>query len=89
MITLKYTHNILTGEDIEGHLELGAPNDEYLSEAKEIIDALNTTNTPFSIEALSSIISKVWKKSFNLSDEELALRLPAIHRAAQRLMENL
>ena len=75
---------LLQQEDIEGFIEAGAANDEYLSEAEDIAAAIKygkQSDLYFIVE----VMSRVWKNSFNLDDEEMTLRLPAIQRIAREI----
>ncbi len=77
----------LRKEDIEGLLALGAPGDEYDSEAKEIFLALETLNQEQLTEAnIVGIIALAWAKSFNRSPQEIEQRLPAFQRIAMYLV---
>ena len=79
----------LRREDIEGFLETGAPEDEYASEAREI--ALSLTKIPINIryeDSIIEIMSNIWASNFDLSEQDITLRLPAIQRVARRLIQS-
>ena len=80
--------SILQAEDIEGLLELGAPKDEYSSEAAEIKCSLETLNPSDTTEdRISALVVSVWAKAFNLSGEEIEKRSPAFRRVARELLK--
>lgn len=87
-ISSKLIETILIDLDIEGLIELGAPNDEYGSEAQIISRALSTLlEKEVTQENISEVIAQVWRESFNLSSADLELRNSAIRIAAQTLLE--
>jgi hypothetical protein len=72
--------------DIEGFIADGAPADEYESEADELHAAI----THFAIadvtaERLVPIIEPIWRTSFQLDDDALAERRPAILGLAEQI----
>ena len=78
--------NILIQEDIEGFIEAGAPADEYQVEAAQIAAAISLlAEEEFREENILAIISLVWIKSFELSEGDVALRLPALRRVTQAI----
>lgn len=77
-------NNILQKLDIEGLIEAGAPVDEYASEAGLIAAALaELKQSTFHEQDVISLLCLVWAKSFNLSDDELKLRMPLMIEAAK------
>jgi len=80
------TKNILCEEDIEGLIKLGAPPDEYNSEAKEIEAAMSRLGDKRSEEQLVQVLEHVWKEFFDLSTEDIELRRDAFQRVARRIM---
>ncbi len=86
-ISLEDIENILREEDIEGLIETGAPQDEYSSEARTIGEAINEmSGEELSGDTLMSIISLIWSESFNLSEEDIALRLPSIRSTTNKIL---
>ena len=84
---LSNVHEILRAEDIEGLLALGAPADEYVSEAQQISAAI--AKLPVSErteESVAATIALIWAASFDLSPVELEKRVPAIRQTARRLI---
>lgn len=80
-------HTLLIQADIEGLIEVGAPTDEYDDEAAQIAAAVSLlSHEETTEETIVAIISLVWMKSFELSDEELTLRLPAIRAIAGKIV---
>jgi hypothetical protein len=67
--------NILNQYDIEGLLEIGAPNDEYESEAQDIASALNELEQNyFDAEHIFALIMDIWQKNFELAEDDLLKR---------------
>ena len=91
VIELFQIDEILRGEDIEGLLDLGAPRDEYSSEAKAIFSALVRLKDGDVTESiLCDLIAQIWIRSFGAFDEgELEKRSVAFHRVAQQLLSHL
>jgi hypothetical protein len=87
MIPISIIDNALRAEDVEGLLELGAPNDEYSHEAKTIASELEQlTPGTESEDGIAAVIAKVWAKSFELSDEDLDKRYSALRRVARQIL---
>jgi len=87
MITLDMIKRELRQEDIEGLIEMGAPDDEYDSEAQAFFDAVTDLSQDERTEMnLAAAVSLVWSRFFDLDPEELELRLPALKSAVQRLL---
>jgi len=84
MITPTLLIDLLRQEDIEGLIEMGAPSDEYDSEAEEVVTAL--AEESLTEEKIVSVISSVWSASFNLDDEDIEARLPAFRIVATALL---
>ncbi len=86
-ITLPNISTLLMQGDLEGLIEMGAPSDEYDEEAAQIAAAvLSLSHEEITEETIVAIISLVWIKSFELSDEALKLRLPAIRVIAEKIL---
>jgi len=86
---LDLINKLLRLEDIERLLSIGAPDDEYESEAKMIADRVvehQASGGEIATEEVASIIAGVWKEMFELSDDELLLRREAFHSIAARLI---
>lgn len=80
--------DILQAEDIEGLLDLGSPRDEYLHEAELIHSGLQAFGPNHLTQPhLRALIADVWKRSFNLSSEEIEKRLPAFERVARQIRQ--
>lgn len=83
--TTHQINELLVAEDIEGYIAFGAPMDEYSSEAAMIASAVSKLDhEQISEEILVAIIATAWA-TFELSPEELQLRLPGIRNVAQRI----
>ena len=78
--------NLLREEDIEGLVHLGAPADEYDSEASEIEAAMSRLGAKCSEEQVVQVLEEVWKGFFDLSAEDIGLRRDAFHRLARRIV---
>jgi hypothetical protein len=68
MTRLHLINELLRYEDIEGLLSMGAPDDEYESEAEKIADrvgeAEKKTNDEITREEVENIVATVWKEMF-------------------------
>jgi hypothetical protein len=86
-ITASSINAILVHEDIEGLIEVGAPIDEYESEAAQIAAAiLQLEKDQRSEENILAIISLLWMKSFDISAEDITLREPGFKRVARAIL---
>ena len=86
-ITFKNIAEALRSEDIEGLIELGAPSDEYDSEAREVASALaSLTKNQITEANILAIIALEWAKSFNRSAQEIQQRMPAFRKIAYRIL---
>jgi hypothetical protein len=80
-------NDLLIQEDVEGFIALGAPQDEYESEAALIAAAiLQLKENEQTEDAILSVIAIIWMNNFNLGDDEMQLRLPALQRVAQAIV---
>ena len=87
-ITLEKTKTAFKEEDIEGLIELGAPDDEYDSEAEQTLAAVRRLSDDERTKAnITSIIALIWAKSFNRGSEEIAERMPAFENVALKLLQ--
>jgi len=90
MTRLDLINELLRYEDIEGLLSMGAPDDEYESEAEMIADrvgeAEERTSEKISREEVENIVAAVWKEMFGLSDEHARRRKDAFAAVAARLV---
>ena len=83
---LSYINTLLIQEDIEGLIALGAPSDEYEAEARMIADAIAAlSREQFNEENIVAIIALAWA-TFELSPDELGLRLPHIRNVARHIV---
>lgn len=86
-ITASQVNALFQEEDIEGFIKLGAPADEYESEADVIATAINALPAEqWNKENITAIICTVWMQSFNLDKNEISLRLPFIANVAKKLL---
>lgn len=88
---LDLINEFLKFEDIEGLLSMGAPDDEYESEAEMIADRMGEAeekalNHRLTREEVENIVAAVWKQMFGLSDERARQRQEAFAAVAARLV---
>lgn len=88
-ITQAAIEQTLSTEDIEGLLGLGAPGDEYFSEAKSIMSALaGQDKRELTEDDVASVVRAVWIRSFGpFSDRDLDRRSPAFRQVAHRILK--
>ncbi len=91
MISTTKINAILQAEDPEGLLKLGAPSDEYASEAKRIDSHLKfQTGEILTADAVSAVIENVWQSSFGpFTEDDIAKRRPNLLRVAKRIVDEL
>ena len=90
MININKISNILANIDIEGFIEIGAPEDEYISEATVIqkkIDQL--TYNQLSYEIILNIVLGIWKDKFNLSASDMKIRQNFFESVAREIHKNI
>ncbi|MDX2095762.1 MAG: hypothetical protein SFW64_07495 [Alphaproteobacteria bacterium] len=81
-------NELLIQEDVEGFIELGAPHDEYESEAALIAAAiLQLKENERTEDAILSVMAIIWMNNFNLGDDEMQHRIPALRRIAQEILK--
>ncbi len=87
-ITRLEIEEVLRSEDVEGLLDLGAPRDEYSSEARSIASALAAIEVhDLTEDRLAAVVRSVWTRSFGpLSEADLAKRASAFRQVAQRIL---
>lgn len=77
-------------EDMEGYINLGAPSDEYSSEAENIAAAISQLkDSEISEENITALLIVEWMKSFNLSESDIAPRAEALHRIAKDIIKKI
>jgi len=77
----------LNDEDPENLLKLGAPDDEYQTEADMIANLLaNVPPADRTLERVVAIIAGVWRHMFALSPEALKVRGSMFQRVAERIL---
>jgi hypothetical protein len=90
MTRLDVINELLRYEDIEGLLSMGAPNDEYETEAERIADRIGEaeegTSDKITRKVVENIVAVVWKEMFGLSDERARQRQGAFAAIAVRLV---
>ncbi len=87
-ISVTEINSILIQADIEGLIELGAPEDEYEDEAAQIAAAISTfKDNELTRDTMLALVVVVWMKSFDLDDESFSLRMDAIMRTSLAIYE--
>lgn len=87
-ITTADINALLVQEDVEGLINAGAPSDEYSDEAAQIAAALlQLDREQLTEDIVLSIVSLVWIKSFELSEQDMTLRIPALERVTRLMLE--
>ena len=90
MTRLDLINELLRHEDIEGLLSMGAPDDEYESEAKMIADRFGEaemrSGAKITREEAENIVAAVWMEMFSLSDGDAGRRKEAFSAIASRLV---
>jgi hypothetical protein len=81
---------LLDREDIENLLALGAPGDEYQSEARMIHRAVTNLHNyrpqDFTSERITDVIKGVWQEMFGpIEAEQLATRDPVFRKIAAEI----
>jgi hypothetical protein len=84
---LESLRELVRDADIEGFIKVdGAPEDEYDGEAEALYARIGGfTTSEIRAANLTPIITSIFSESFNLHDEELAQRAPALLRLAQQV----
>lgn len=86
-ISFENINHILVQEDIEGFIEAGAPQDEYEYEAKRFFDAINLLSAKErDKDHLLAAIVLIWFESFEISQEEMKLRLQGLERVVDHIL---
>jgi hypothetical protein len=84
MSTIK---TILLDEDIEGLIKIGAPADEYNSEAVQIGSEIYKLQGQPTEKQVTRVIEDMWQRSFGpMGREEIKLRRDAFRHVAQRII---
>lgn len=78
---------LLRNEDIEGILNLGAPDNEYHEEARLITDAVaQLDDDNIKAENVEAIIASIWANRFDLSAADIARRQTGFQNLARKLI---
>ncbi len=86
-ISIARINEALQAEDVEGLITLGAPRDEYSSEAQQITAALaELSDSQLTEENIVAIIALVWTRSFGLTDQDIGKRMHAFQQVAHRIL---
>ena len=77
---------LVRAADPEKHLAEGAPADEYEPEERAIFDAIRRLATDQLLATnLMATLKRIWQQSFNLNEDALAERLPALLSLAKEI----
>jgi hypothetical protein len=77
---------VLRELDVEGFLALGAPDDEYDSEARVIAERASKLRS-ITVEEAAEIVATVWNEYFGpFAAADLEMRRAAIAEAARRIV---
>ncbi|MGO9336568.1 MAG: hypothetical protein ACLPY1_03570 [Terracidiphilus sp.] len=86
-IALSTIEEALREADIESLIEIGAPDDEYTSEARDIANAVSHIDESRLAEGqLLDVLRSVWARSFDLAQEDVERRAPAFQQVARRIL---
>jgi hypothetical protein len=89
IVSYSNIETILRIEDVEGLIESGAPDNEYNSEAKCIVDVLKRLQPEdITEENIVTVISTVWEKMFHLDKKDISKRLPAFRNVAKGIFSS-
>lgn len=89
-VSLALIKERLASADIEGFIELGAPSDEYDSEAALIAEKLaSLAGSNVTEQSVLDIIVRIWADSFELNDDDMQKRVPAINSLAAKIFSDL
>lgn len=87
-ITTANINALLVQEDVEGLIDAGAPSDEYSDEAAQIAAALlQLDHEQLTEDIILSTVSLIWIKNFELSEQDMKLRIPALERITRLMLE--
>jgi hypothetical protein len=89
---MKITHqtiaSLLRQVDIEGYISLGAPADEYDSEAEALARSFaEMDDDEATVENITAIVTEAWKQSFNLEESDLGKRQLEIRNFAETIVK--
>jgi len=79
---MRQVSDVLVKHDPEGLIKLGAPSDEYESEAVDIANAL-TSNIPATPERCTAICKDIWIASFSAVRSDFDKKLA--HRVNEKM----
>ncbi len=88
MLTLEKIKAIFCDHDVEGFIDIGAPDDEYDSEAKRIFAEIQNLGTVLlTEESLMKIVCSEWERNFNLDEDDLSKRVPNLRRVVLDILK--
>jgi ATP phosphoribosyltransferase regulatory subunit HisZ len=78
---------VFAEQDVEGLIALGAPRDEYDSEATEVAQKLKDLESVVQVDhaAVLKVLLDVWGVSFNLKGAELERRREELTKLASKV----
>lgn len=85
---LSAVNEVLRAIDPEELLELGAPADEYSSEAQKIASTIGSFEArELTEESVAAVIRDVWLRAFGpLSEEDISKRMPVFRQVANQIL---
>jgi hypothetical protein len=75
---------VLANLDVEGLTRIGAPRDEYDSEARELAFRIQQEGVP-SEDGLFEWLRQIWTTNFDLGPEDIAKRENSLRTAAKHI----
>lgn len=86
-ITAQTIASLLRQADIEGYIALGAPADEYDSEAEALaLVFAELKDDEVTVENIAAIITEAWIQSFNLGETDIGMRKSEIQNFAETVV---
>ncbi len=87
ILRLERIRDVLKQGDIEGLIEIGAPQDEYDSEAQMIWqEMMSFESAALDDKTVVAIVRRVWEDMFELDDQNLGKRTDAFASVAREIL---
>ena len=88
-INLDSIQDLLRTEDVEGLIAIHeAPVNEYDHEGKQLLEIIERISpSQLTTGTLCPILEGIWATSFNLDDNDLAMRRPALENIAMKIVQ--
>jgi len=78
---------LFQSEDVEGFIAQGVPWGEYLTEAEDIAETVFTAGKQNDAHYILKVLIQVWRQSFELDSDQMALRAVALQKLAKDIAE--